>query len=71
MEFYHALESPEGSKQGVHTAMMNDAIDYANHRWGLEPINEEKRDRKKSFSAATPQLNARLLMLERKRTQNT
>ncbi len=30
--------------------MMNDAIDYANHRWGLEPINEEKRERKKSFS---------------------
>lgn len=44
MEFYHALESPEGSKKGVHTAMMNDAIDYANHRWGLEPINEEKKE---------------------------
>lgn len=50
MEFYHALESPEGSKKGDHTEMMNDAIDYANHRWGLEPINEEKRERKKSFS---------------------
>ncbi|EIE9606122.1 hypothetical protein [Vibrio parahaemolyticus] len=49
VEFYHALESPEGSKQGVHTAMMNDAIDYANHRWGLEPINEEKKRSKEEF----------------------
>ncbi|MDS1909765.1 DNAase [Vibrio parahaemolyticus] len=47
--FYHALESPEGSKKGVHTAMMNDAIDYANHRWGLEPINEEKKRSKEEF----------------------
>ncbi|EHG1304112.1 DNAase [Vibrio parahaemolyticus] len=49
VEFYHALESPEGSKKGVHTAMMNDAIDYANHRWGLEPINEEKKRSKEEF----------------------
>ncbi|EJC6860556.1 DNAase [Vibrio parahaemolyticus] len=49
VEFYHALESPEGSKQGVHTAMMNDAIDYANHRWRLEPINEEKKRSKEEF----------------------
>ncbi|HBC3580231.1 TPA: DNAase [Vibrio parahaemolyticus] len=49
VEFYHALESPEGSKKGVHTAMMNDAIDYANHRWGLEPINEEKKRAKEEF----------------------
>ncbi|EHH1174192.1 DNAase [Vibrio parahaemolyticus] len=49
LEFYHALESPEGSKKGVHTAMMNDAIDYANHRWGLEPINEEKKRSKEEF----------------------
>ncbi|HCG6400954.1 TPA: DNAase [Vibrio parahaemolyticus] len=49
MEFYHALESPEGSKKGFHTAMMNDAIDYANHRWGLEPINEEKKRSKEEF----------------------
>ncbi|WP_025625636.1 hypothetical protein [Vibrio parahaemolyticus] len=49
VEFYHALESPEGSKKGVHTAMMNDAIDYANHRWGLEPINEEKKKAKEEF----------------------
>ncbi|HHJ3199727.1 TPA: DNAase [Vibrio parahaemolyticus] len=49
VEFCHALESPEGSKKGVHTAMMNDAIDYANHRWGLEPINEEKKRSKEEF----------------------
>ncbi|TOQ74157.1 DNAase [Vibrio parahaemolyticus] len=49
VEFYHALESPEGSKKGVHTAMMNDAIDFANHRWGLEPINEEKKRSKEEF----------------------
>ncbi|EIU6818635.1 DNAase [Vibrio parahaemolyticus] len=49
VEFYHALESPEGSKKGVHTAMMNDDIDYANHRWGLEPINEEKKRSKEEF----------------------
>ncbi|MBM4852021.1 DNAase [Vibrio parahaemolyticus] len=49
VEFYHALESPEGSRKGVHTAMMNDAIDYANHRWGLEPINEEKKRSKEEF----------------------
>ncbi len=49
VEFYHALESPEGSKKGVHTAIMNDAIDYANHRWGLEPINEEKKRSKEEF----------------------
>ncbi|HCH1721333.1 TPA: DNAase [Vibrio parahaemolyticus] len=49
VEFYHARESPEGSKKGVHTAMMNDAIDYANHRWGLEPINEEKKRSKEEF----------------------
>ncbi len=49
VEFYHALESTEGSKKGVHTAMMNDAIDYANHRWGLEPINEEKKRSKEEF----------------------
>ncbi|MBM5097622.1 DNAase [Vibrio parahaemolyticus] len=49
VEFYHALLSPEGSKKGVHTAMMNDAIDYANHRWGLEPINEEKKRSKEEF----------------------
>ncbi len=49
VEFYHALEFPEGSKKGVHTAMMNDAIDYANHRWGLEPINEEKKRSKEEF----------------------
>ncbi|ALG53712.1 TPA: DNAase [Vibrio parahaemolyticus] len=49
VEFYHALESPEGSKKGVHTAMMNDAIDYTNHRWGLEPINEEKKRSKEEF----------------------
>ncbi|MBM4920770.1 DNAase [Vibrio parahaemolyticus] len=49
MEFYHALESPEGSKKGDHTEMMNDAIDYANHRWGLEPINEEKKRAKEEF----------------------
>ncbi|HAS6671074.1 TPA: DNAase [Vibrio parahaemolyticus] len=49
VEFYHALESPDGSKQGDHTEMMNDAIDYANHRWGLEPINEEKKRAKEEF----------------------
>lgn len=49
MEFYHALESPEGSKKGDHTEMMNDAIDYANHRWGLGPINEEKKRAKEEF----------------------
>ncbi|ALM68227.1 hypothetical protein FORC4_3254 [Vibrio parahaemolyticus] len=49
VEFYHALESPEGSKKGDHTEMMNDAIDYANHRWGLEPINEEKKSAKEEF----------------------
>ncbi|ELP2671258.1 DNAase [Vibrio parahaemolyticus] len=49
VEFYHALESLEGSKKGVHTEMMNDAIDYANHRWGLEPINEEKKRAKEEF----------------------
>ncbi|ELA9338928.1 DNAase [Vibrio parahaemolyticus] len=49
VEFYHALEFPEGSKKGVHTAMMNDAIDYANHRWGLESINEEKKRSKEEF----------------------
>ncbi|ELA9424292.1 DNAase [Vibrio parahaemolyticus] len=49
VEFYHALESPEGSKKGDHTEMMNDAIDYANHRWGLEPINEEKKRTKEEF----------------------
>ncbi|ELA7272135.1 DNAase [Vibrio parahaemolyticus] len=49
VEFYHALESPEGSKKGEHTEMMNDAIDYANHRWGLEPINEEKKRAKEEF----------------------
>ncbi|EPD5572106.1 DNAase [Vibrio parahaemolyticus] len=49
VEFYHALESPEGSKKGDHTEMMNDAIDYANHRWGLEPINEEKKKAKEEF----------------------
>ncbi|HCM0842773.1 TPA: DNAase [Vibrio parahaemolyticus] len=49
VEFYHALESPEGSKKGDHTEMMNDAIDYANHRWGLEPINEEKKRSKEEF----------------------
>ncbi|OOQ67907.1 DNAase [Vibrio parahaemolyticus] len=49
VEFYHALESPEGSKKGDHTEMMNDAIDYANHRWGLEPINEEKKRAKEEF----------------------
>ncbi|TOB46513.1 DNAase, partial [Vibrio parahaemolyticus] len=25
VEFYHALESPKGSKKGDHTEMMNDA----------------------------------------------
>ncbi|MCX8901534.1 DNAase [Vibrio parahaemolyticus] len=49
VEFYHALESPERSKKGDHTEMMNDAIDYANHRWGLEPINEEKKRAKEEF----------------------
>ncbi|TOP72761.1 DNAase, partial [Vibrio parahaemolyticus] len=49
VEFYHTLESPEGSKKGDHTEMMNDAIDYANHRWGLEPINEEKKRAKEEF----------------------
>ncbi|EHD6029232.1 DNAase [Vibrio parahaemolyticus] len=49
VEFYHALESPERSKKGDHTEMMNDAIDYANHRWGLEPINEEKKKAKEEF----------------------
>ncbi|ENY5164967.1 TPA: DNAase [Vibrio parahaemolyticus] len=49
VEFYHGLESPEGSKKGDHTEMMNDAIDYANHRWGLEPINEEKKRAKEEF----------------------
>ncbi|EPW4409151.1 DNAase [Vibrio parahaemolyticus] len=49
VEFYHALESPEGSKKGDHTEMMNDTIDYANHRWGLEPINEEKKRSKEEF----------------------
>ncbi len=49
VKFYHALESPEGSKKGDHTEMMNDAIDYANHRWGLEPINEEKKRAKEEF----------------------
>ncbi|EHH2532537.1 DNAase [Vibrio parahaemolyticus] len=49
VESYHALESPEGSKKGDHTEMMNDAIDYANHRWGLEPINEEKKRSKEEF----------------------
>ncbi|HHF2871274.1 TPA: DNAase [Vibrio diabolicus] len=49
VEFYHALESPEGSKKGDHTEMMNDANDYANHRWGLEPINEEKKRAKEEF----------------------
>ncbi|HIF5989986.1 TPA: DNAase [Vibrio parahaemolyticus] len=49
VEFYHALESPEGSKKGDHTEMMNDAIDYANHRWGLVPINEEKKRAKEEF----------------------
>ncbi|MFW0935327.1 DNAase [Vibrio parahaemolyticus] len=49
VEFYHALESPEGAKKGDHTEMMNDAIDYANHRWGLEPINEEKKRAKEEF----------------------
>ncbi|EHR0245964.1 DNAase [Vibrio parahaemolyticus] len=49
VEFYHALESPEGSKKGDHTEMMNDAIDYANHRWGLEPINLEKKRAKEEF----------------------
>ncbi|ENG8000302.1 DNAase [Vibrio parahaemolyticus] len=49
VEFYHALESLEGSKKGDHTEMMNDAIDYANHRWGLEPINEEKKRAKEEF----------------------
>ncbi len=49
VEFYHALESPEGSKKGDHTEMMNDAIYYANHRWGLEPINEEKKRAKEEF----------------------
>ncbi|MBE4150400.1 DNAase [Vibrio parahaemolyticus] len=49
VEFYHALESPEGSKKGDHTEMMNDAIDYANHRWGVEPINEEKKRSKEEF----------------------
>ncbi|ELB1483319.1 DNAase [Vibrio parahaemolyticus] len=49
VEFYHALESPEGSKKGDHTEMMNDAIDYAKHRWGLEPINEEKKRAKEEF----------------------
>ncbi|ELA9371325.1 DNAase [Vibrio parahaemolyticus] len=49
VEFYHALESLEGSKKGDHTEMMNDAIDYANHRWGLEPINEEKKRAKDEF----------------------
>ncbi|MCS0429130.1 DNAase [Vibrio diabolicus] len=49
VEFYHALESPEGSKKGDHTEMMNDANDYANHRWGLEPLNEEKKRAKEEF----------------------
>lgn len=49
VEFYHALESPEGSKKGDHKEMMNDANDYANHRWGLEPINEEKKRAKEEF----------------------
>ncbi|MFH4487607.1 DNAase [Vibrio diabolicus] len=49
VEFYHALESPEGSKKGDHTEMMNDAIDYANHRWGLKPISEEKKRAKEEF----------------------
>ncbi|MFH4737538.1 DNAase [Vibrio diabolicus] len=49
VEFYHALESPEGSKKGDHTEMMNDDNDYANHRWGLEPINEEKKRAKEEF----------------------
>lgn len=49
VEFYHALESPQGSKKGDHTEMMNDANDYANHRWGLEPINEEKKRAKEEF----------------------
>lgn len=49
VEFYHALESPDGSKKGDHTEMMNDAIDYANHRWGLKPISEEKKRAKEEF----------------------
>ncbi|MFN1650350.1 DNAase [Vibrio rotiferianus] len=49
VEFYHAVESPEGSKKGDHTEMMNDAIEYANHRWGVEPINEEKMRAKEEF----------------------
>ena len=49
VEFYHALESPEGSKKGDHTEMMNDANDYANHRWGLKPISEEKKRAKEEF----------------------
>ncbi|MCZ2366997.1 DNAase [Vibrio diabolicus] len=49
VEFYHALESPEGSKKGDHTEMMNDANDYTNHRWGVEPISEEKKRAKEEF----------------------
>ncbi len=48
VDFYHAVESPDGSQKGDHTELMNDAIAYANHRWGIDPINEEKRERKKS-----------------------
>ncbi|MCG3723786.1 DNAase [Vibrio cincinnatiensis] len=49
LEFYHALESPEGSRKGDHTDMMNDAIAYANHRWGAEPMNEAKKRAKKEY----------------------
>ncbi|MCG3744516.1 DNAase [Vibrio cincinnatiensis] len=49
LEFYHALESPEGSRKGDHTDMMNDAIAYANHRWGAEPMNEAKKRAKEEY----------------------
>ncbi|MGY5709136.1 DNAase [Vibrio cincinnatiensis] len=49
LEFYHALESPEGSRKGDHTDMMNDAIAYANHRWGAEPMNEAKKREKEEY----------------------
>lgn len=49
LEFYHALEFPEGSRKGDHTDMMNDAIAYANHRWGAEPMNEAKKREKEEY----------------------
>ncbi|EIO9261684.1 DNAase [Vibrio alginolyticus] len=49
VDFYHAVESPDGSRKGDHTELMNDAIAYANHRWGMDPINEEKKRAKEEF----------------------